>query len=162
MVSEIDDFSRSFHEAIQQRMADGERDTHIHSGVLPGGVGGTGIGMGIGAPLLGNHRTEDREARSEAYRSQIAGGSPHALRSNPTYGGRSGGSGGGVDEEVEIPPKSPLRESMQVGGLSSAVGRRNPDDGVRRYQLVDEIVGDDIPILHSPGQLRHSRQKRSG
>jgi hypothetical protein len=120
--------------------------------------------MGIAAPLLGNHRTEDREARSEAFRSQLAersAGWNSPLRSNPTYGNRSVGSDGGGDEEVQIPPKSPLRESMKVAGLGSAVGR-SPDDDVRRYQLVDEVVGDDIPILHSPGQLRHSRQKSSG
>lgn len=157
-------------------MREEERDTHIHSGVLPGGVGGTGIGMGIiGAPLLSNHRTEDREARSETFRNQSAqksgggggsgsgGWSPQALRSNPVHGYRNvsgDGRGDEDEEEVEIPPKSPLRESM-IAGLGAAVGRKSPDDERPRYQLVDEVVGDDVPILHSPGQLRHSRQKRS-
>ena len=123
----------------------------------------------IGAPLLSNHRAEDREARSKAFRNQLAqksgggsgsgGWSPQALRSNPVHGYRGVSGDGSGDEdggEFEIPPKSPLRASM-TAGLGAAVGRRSPDDDRPRYQLVDELAGDDVPILQSPGELRHSR-----
>ncbi|KAH8795563.1 hypothetical protein BGZ57DRAFT_201927 [Hyaloscypha finlandica] len=84
--SEIDDFSRGFNDAIAERLRDGDfgRDTHIGSGVLPGGIGGTGIGMGI-TGLTGNYRTEDREARSEAFRERMGERIPE-LRSNPVRG----------------------------------------------------------------------------
>jgi len=44
-----------------------------------------------------------------------------------------------------------------TAGLGAAVGRRSPDDDRPRYQLVDELARDDVPILQSPGELRHSR-----
>jgi hypothetical protein len=152
--SEIDDFSRGFHDAMAERLREEQfgRDTHIHSGVLPGGIGGTGIGMGLG---LGNYRTEDREARSEAYRDRAGSmGSSHSppLRSNPVRGFSYDDVGDGDRE---------LRESRLIAGLGSAVGRRSPEDGDgrMRYALVDEVVGEDVPILHSPGQVSHERQK---
>jgi len=64
-------------------------------------------------------------------------------------GEESAGEGGNRSPEWAVPPKSPLREE-----------RRRGDDGVQRYQLVDEVVGDDVPILHSPGQLRQGRGRR--
>lgn len=64
-------------------------------------------------------------------------------------GEESAGEGGNRSPEWAVPPKSPLREE-----------RRRGDDGVQRYQLVDEVVGDGVPILHSPGQLRQGRGRR--
>jgi uncharacterized protein YbjQ (UPF0145 family) len=161
--SEIDDFSRGFNNAIAERLRDGDlgRDTLISSGVLPGGIGGTGIGMGI-TGLTGNYRTEDREARSEAFRERM-GERITPLGSNPVRGfsfdavdaGRRSGEG---EEEFGGPPME-LRESRLVAGFGGAVGGRTAEDEARpRYQL-DEVIGEDVPILHSPGQLRHQRRK---
>lgn len=160
--SEIEDFSRGFHDAINERLSDENfgRDTHMHSGVLPGGIGGTGIGMGLGIGV-GNYRTEDREARSEAFRERM--GSP-PLNLNPvrafSYDVVEAGRRSGEGEEEFGGPPTELRPSGLVSGLGSAVGRRTPEDDDQRprYQL-DEVIGEDVPILHSPGQLRHERQK---
>jgi hypothetical protein len=159
--SEIDDFSRGFNDAIAERLRDGDfdHDTHIGSGVLPGGIGGTGIGMGI-TGLTGNYRTEDREARSEAFRERMGERIPE-LRSNPVRGysydvvdaGRRSGEG---EEEFGGPPME-LRDSRSVAGFGGAVGRTLEDEARPRYQL-DEVIGEDVPILHSPGQLRHLRR----
>jgi hypothetical protein len=152
--SEIDDFSRGFHDAIAERLREEQfgRDTHIRSGVLPGGIGGTGIGMGLSFGG-GNYRTEDREARSESFRSSVGmEGLSHSppLRSNPVRGFSYDDN---EDEDRE------LREQRLIAGLGSAVGRRSPEDERPRYALVDEVVLEDVPILHSPGQMRHERQK---
>jgi hypothetical protein len=48
MSSEIDDFSRAFHDAIAQREETPQCDTHTPSGVLPGGIRAGGNGMGVG------------------------------------------------------------------------------------------------------------------
>ncbi len=64
--------------------------------------------------------------------------------------------------EWAVPPRSPLREGIGAS-LSAAVsgrGMEDRSDGIQRYQLVDEVVGEDVPILHSPGRLRQSRARR--
>lgn len=154
--SEIEDFSRSYHQAIAVNLRDGEEEGPVHSnsGVLPGGIGGTGIGMGSG--LGGNHRTEDREARSEALRERLGGlGLNPPLGSHPvrgfSYDDVGGGTGNGDDRE--------WKAQRLLVGLGSAVGRRGPEDERPRYALVDEIAGEDVPILQSPGQMRHERAK---
>lgn len=56
-----------------------------------------------------------------------------------------------------LPPRSPLRETV-LSAFNTAGGRRERE--MPRYQLVDEVAhGDDVPILHSPGQLRHNRAR---
>jgi hypothetical protein len=50
-----------------------------------------------------------------------------------------------------------LRDSRSVAGFGGAVGRTLEDEARPRYQL-DEVIGEDVPILHSPGQLRHQRR----
>ncbi|KAE9371233.1 hypothetical protein N431DRAFT_342308 [Stipitochalara longipes BDJ] len=159
--SEIEDFSRGFHDAMAERLQDEEfgRDTRVHSGIMPGGIGGTGIGMGLG---LGNYRTEDREARSEAFRERVVSmGMSPPLGSHPVRGfsydvvdvnRREQG-----EEEFGGPPTE-LRASGLLSGLGSAVGRRTPEDERPRYQL-DEVVGEHVPILHGAGQMAHQRQK---
>ncbi|KAK0112686.1 hypothetical protein ONS95_014425 [Cadophora gregata] len=206
--SEIDDFSRSYHDAFRQEQEQEqgqERDTHIHTGDLPSAVSGIGA-----APMLlrggsggGRRRSQDWGVTTEALRAQRprlasgpvpikpAGWSPRGLSMRRSSGGGGGGvhsppgsfsgtgnagrgRGVGIGEEAEggnekengnggargnrspewaVPPKSPLREERRRRG-------REDDDGVQRYQLVDEVVGDDVPILHSPGQLRMGRGRR--
>jgi len=154
--SEIEDFSRGFHDAMAERLQDGdlEDSPRGNAGIMPGGIGGSGIGLG-----LGNYRTEDREARSEAFRERVVSmGMSPPLGSHPVRGfsydvvdmHREGG------EEAFGGPPTELRSSLTVG-LASAVGRRTPEDERPRYQL-DEIVGEDVPILHSPGQMGRQRQ----
>ncbi|KAL2066071.1 hypothetical protein VTL71DRAFT_2142 [Oculimacula yallundae] len=68
---------------------------------------------------------------------------------------RSAGGGDG-SPEWDVPPRSPLRsERLSAGGE----GGVRVGDGVQRYQLVDEVVRDDVPILRSPG-LRQGRGVR--
>lgn len=153
-LSEIEDFSRGYHQAIAAHLRDGEEGGPIHSnsGVLPGGIGCTGIGMGLG--LGGDHRTEDREAKSEAFRERMGGlGLNPLLGSHPVMGfsyddvgGRTGNIG---DREWNA--------HRLLVGLGSAVGRRGPEDERLRYALVDEIAREDVPVLHSPRQRRHER-----
>jgi len=151
--SEIEDFSRGFHDAMAERLQDGDfGDSHATAGIMHGGIGGSGIGLG-----LGNYRTEDREARSEAFRERVVSmGMSPPLGSHPVRGfsydvvdmNREMG-----EEEFGGPP-SELRSSSLIVGLGSAVGRRTPEDERPRYQL-DEIVGEDVPILHSPRRMGH-------
>ena len=154
--SEIEDFSRSYHQAIAAHLRDGEEEGPIHSncGVLPGGIGGTGIGMGLG--LGGNHRTEDREARSEALRERIGGlGLNRPLRSHPIKGFSYDNVGG----ETENADDREWKAQRLLAGLGSAVGRRDPEDERPRYALVDDLAGEDVPILHRKGQMRHERAR---
>jgi hypothetical protein len=160
--SEIEDFSRGFHDAMAERLQDDEfaRDTRVRSGIMPGGIGGTGIGMGLG---LGNYRTEDREARSEAFRERVVSmGMSPPLGSHPVRGFSYDVVDVDRDEREEGfgGPPTELRGSNQglIAGLGSAVGRRTPEDERPRYQL-DEVIGEDVPILHSAGQMAHQRQK---
>ena len=135
--------------------------THIHSGVMPGGIGGTGIGMGLGLGMGGNHRTEDREARSEAFRERLGSlGMSPPLGSHPVRSFSYDVVDNGREEEEEGRDRAPssLSETRLLAGLGSAVGRRSPDDERPRYQLVDTVV-EDVPVLQGPGQLRHSREK---
>jgi len=198
LVSEIDDFARGYHNAI-----DGHNDTHIHTAPDTVMGLGMGLGMGIGAPLRrggsgnSNHRTQNRDLTAEAFRSsqraraqsqsynvQTDGWAPQHLRgasaelnlrgggassSEGSYesgsgsgstDGRDGSRDGDESPEIAIPPKSPLRQSRILGNMAGmSTGGRSPvDDAKPRYQLVDEVVErDDVPILHSPGQLRYSR-----
>ena len=68
---------------------------------------------------------------------------------------------GGERADFEVPPKSPLRDGML--GLQSmiaiATGKR---DSIPRYQLVDDGVPGDVPILHSPGQIKKNRVRKNG
>lgn len=181
--SEIDDFSRGYNETLPQ-----ERDTHIHTGELPSAVSATTPGAapmllrgGSGGSSAAKRRSQDWGVTTEALRAQRpriasgpvpvkpAGWSPRGLSMRRSSAGMTspgsfsgtgnvartrgvGGetsTGGNRSPEWAVPPKSPLREE-----------RRRGDDGVQRYQLVDEVVGDDVPILHSPGQLRQGRGRR--
>ena len=154
--SEIEDFSRSYHQAIAAHLRDGEEEGPIHSnsGVLPGGIGGTGIGMGLG--LGGNHRTVDREARSEAFRESVGGpGLNQPLGSHPVRGFSCDDVGGGTGNTDDREWKA----QRLLAGLGSAVGRRPPEDERPRYALVDDLAGEDVPILHRPGQMRHERAR---
>lgn len=161
LVSEIDDFSQSYNRAIA--MVPTERDTHIHTGDLPGSSSGTPLGLGaIGVSPLrrsptntaGTGRTQDRDLTSEALRTPIQGSA---------YGGSSGnGSNSSLinrDPEPGVPLRSPLREGvgMMSAGLGSAVSAVVGRDNAPRYQLVDE-ERDDVPVLTGPGQLRSSRR----
>lgn len=37
---------------------------------------------------------------------------------------------------------------------------RSVRDTRPRYQLVDEVLDENVPVLHSPGQLRNARAQR--
>jgi hypothetical protein len=154
--SEIEDFSRGYHQAIAAHIRDEEEGEPINygSGVSPGGISVTSIGMSLG--LGGNHRTEDREARSEAFRERLGGLGPSPpLGSHPVRGFSYDDVGGGTRNTDD----RELKAQRLLAGLGSAVGRRGPEDERPRYALVDEIAGEDVPILHSPGQRRHEKAK---
>ena len=112
------------------------------------------MGLGLG----GNHRTEDREARSDAFRERLGGlGLNPPLGSHPVRGFSYDDVGGGMGNTDDREWKA----QRLLAGLGSAVGRSGPEDERPRYALVDEIVREDVPILHSPGQMRHERAKNS-
>lgn len=76
-------------------------------------------------------------------------------------------------EDETVPPsdvgdsgqRSPLRETIRANLAAAAAGVMSRVERERderpRYQLVDEVVGHNVPILHSPGQLRGQKAKRS-
>ncbi|KAG4428086.1 hypothetical protein IFR05_016430 [Cadophora sp. M221] len=170
--SEIDDFSRGYNDAITSQ----ERDTHIHTGELPGAAAAAPMLLrgGSGGSYAARRRSQDWGVTTEALRAQRpriasgpvpikpAGWSPRGLSmrgpaSPNSFSGTGSAARGRTEErngdgsgspEWAVPPRSPLRSE-----------RRREDDGVPRYQLVDEVVGDDVPILHSPG-LRLGRARR--
>ncbi|KAH9213237.1 hypothetical protein DL95DRAFT_447130 [Leptodontidium sp. 2 PMI_412] len=170
--SEIDDFSRGYNDAIPSQ----ERDTHIHTGELPATAAAAPMLLrgGSGGSSAARRRSQDWGVTTEALRAQRpriasgpvpikpAGWSPRGLSvRGPTSPNSFSGTGSAVRGRTEerngdgsgspewaVPPRSPLRSE-----------RRTEDDGVPRYQLVDEVIGDDVPILHSPG-LRQGRARR--
>lgn len=160
LVSEIDGFAQGYNAAITQ-----DRDTHIHTGDLPSAVSDPSPMLmrgGSGGSDRTRRRSQDWSVTTEALRAQRpssttvpvqpAGWIPRAL----SMRGASTGEG---SPEFGVPPRSPLREAI-AASLSAAVAGKRGDD-VQRYQLVDEVLGDDVPILHSPGRLRRGRA-RSG
>lgn len=170
-VSEIDDFSHSFHAAIaqmspptppqtqfQSQSRDPEssnvelpppRDTHIHSGQFPSSVLGMGAAIIRGRSGSGYEAAEDKEMGMES--SSGGGRAPIIRKTVPGF--RS--------ENVRM-------EGWQPASLRPATKTPSPErvsDSTPRYQLVDEPPSDGVPVLHSPGQLRgnarHQRQKSS-
>jgi hypothetical protein len=93
-----------------------------------------------------------------------------ASRGSGSGNSHVGSCDGDASPEIEIPLRSPLRQSRiwsgnaGLGNMTTVTVATSPvDDKKKRYQLVDDVVArDDVPILHSPGQLRHSRLGRRG
>jgi hypothetical protein len=83
-------------------------------------------------------------------------------RASPAFSNRS------LEKEVEIPPKSPLRQERRTSfGLNNAISNAVATSaGGRRqqHQLVDEVMGprrrNEVPVLNSPGGLRVERQRQ--
>ncbi|KAH7309331.1 hypothetical protein BKA65DRAFT_543536 [Rhexocercosporidium sp. MPI-PUGE-AT-0058] len=168
--SEIDDFSRGYNDALPSQ----GRDTHIHTGDMPS-TAETTVPMllrgGSGGSSAARSRSQNWGVTTEALRAQRpriasgpvpikpAGWSPRGLSmrgstSPNSFSGTGSAARGRTEERNEdgsgspewaVPPRSPLRSE-----------RTRESDGLQRYQLVDEVVGDDVPILHSPG-LRQGR-----
>lgn len=213
--SEIDDFSRGYNDAIGARLGLGllnsnERDATHYSNIPTTAANPLRSNPN---PSMNKLRTQDPNRGQEGLRD--GGWSPQQLRMNNSSNFAGGNRDG--EEEIEIPPRSPLRESMRgiatniavataaaaagVGGWMGGneggrrvgsgeapllgeeeererererlVGREQRERVVEReererdtrprYQLVDDGVPDDVPVLHSPGQrgLNHQRGQKS-
>jgi hypothetical protein len=182
LVSEIDDFSRGYNDAIGATLGlgllnndgrDRERDRSRSN--IP-----TTVANPLGSyPSIPNLRTQDSSQGRENVRGD-GGWSPQQLRMN--YSSNFSGGNRNGEEEIDIPPRSPLRDSMSgmvtniaaatvaaAAGVGAGMGRgfgagERERDNRPRYQLVDDGVPDDAPVLHSPGRLRglgHQRGQSS-
>jgi hypothetical protein len=160
-VSEIDNFSHSFHAAIaqmspptppqpqfQSQSRDPEssnvelpppRDTHIHSNPFSGS---SGRGRSDGYERAA---ADDKETGL-----QTASAVPIIRKTAPGFRSENVRMEGWQPAELR-PAKTPSPERAS--------------DATPRYQLVDQPPLDGVPVLHSPGQLRgnarHQRQKSS-
>lgn len=135
--------SQSYNPANEGWTPQGLRGASGELGIRGGGASSSEGSYGSGGSTDGNHGSR--------------GGSRDGSDVSENNAGDEG-------PEIAIPPRSPLRLS-RMGNISavSAPPRSPIDDARPRYQLVDEVVErDDVPILSSPGQLRHSRIGRRG
>lgn len=180
LVSEIEDFSQSYHRAIATVPTD--RDTLKQDVDIPDTVMGLGMGGGVSAmrrkPVSGtlgsNSRTQDRDVTDEPLRSPVGstvptyhseGWEPAGVRPSPSTN-RSGDVSGNTSESsllnrspsITVPARSPMREG--IAGIGSSLGSVIGRDNAPRYQLVDE-TRNDVPVLRSPGQLRTAKMSKS-
>jgi hypothetical protein len=204
--SEIDDFSRGYNDAIGARLGLGLMNSNERDATHYSNIPNTAVNPLRSNPSIHNLRTQDQNRGQEGMRD--GGWSPQQLRMNNSSNFAGGNRDG--EEEIDIPPRSPLRDSMRgiatniaaataaaaagVGGwMGGNEGGRRVGSGEApllggeeeererererlvereererdtrpRYQLVDDGVPDDAPVLHSPGQLRglnHQRGQRS-
>ena len=169
LVSEIDDFSRSYNEATryhQQPQQDREPEyyfetpgfeippfapQHRLAGTDPGPlnlVPGFSVGgVATAAPLRrgssgGSERDRQRERDRLMGEDKEDGGRPEPTRGFGTATVREDGW-----SPQQLRPSPPRERDIQ-------------DQGLQRYQLVDDVPREGIPLLRSPGQLRGSRAPR--
>lgn len=154
--SEIDDFSRSYNEATKYHQSPVRERNPEYAFETPG----------FEVPIFAPQHT-------------LAGADlgPLAMGAAAAVPSRRGGSGGERDRERDRlmgedkedggrPGPSEYAANVREEGWSpqqlrpSPPRERDTGSGVQRYQLVDDVPRNGVPVLHSPGQLRGSRAPR--
>ncbi|CAL3971500.1 unnamed protein product [Diplocarpon coronariae] len=153
--------------------AQAETDTHAHVGDLPTATAGAPMLLRGGSGGSPRTRRPEWSITTEALRAQRprtssmrikpAGWCPRGL-SVRERSAQIEASNGDSSPEWIVPPRSPMREKFLASVSATIAGsessRESVSDGVQRYRLVDEVVGEDVPILRSPAQFRQNRTRR--
>ncbi|TAQ91610.1 hypothetical protein B7494_g124 [Chlorociboria aeruginascens] len=184
IVSSVDNFSRDWNDTVgSYDPQSATRDTHIHTGELPDEPVAT-TGMAIAAIPMGrgNTRTQDVAARSEALRrrsehAEVERWSPQRSMEEPSpvkdqlresmvamknwASTHAAGevNRGSVGKRDSTEKRESIWNTASVRGIG--LGNRDTTTSLPRYQLVDEMPSESIPIMRAPREVHVKGPKRT-